>query len=1203
MPISSAQIAAMAPISQNMSPYGQMGPQAYGGMGMGGYQMAPQAFGMGYGPAPMVPQAPAVGHLGPYGGVGLTQNWSMGGGSQGAPQLMGERIASSGANALSTLGTGLGWVNTGAGIASMLGIGGAGMAALGGIPVAAGVGAFAYGAQQMGAGVQERVQVNRALRSNFGGMSGIGSGAGGRGFSSGEMGQVSQMVRSLANNDMFSNVEELTRVMDQTAQMGLYRGVRSAKEFQTKFKQTVDSLKEISTIMGTTLEGAATFMSQGRNLGFFTGQEITENMLQARLTSASTGMSMDQVMQLQQTGTQMGRAMGMRGRSGAQAALSIGGNIAQAMRMGVLTDEQVAEATGGLQGAEAVQAMTMQSMEGNQRWLSRGAGRAMMAGLWNREGGFDEGLLRRVREGSISMNELRTIGRRNIAETGGRNSEFFRDQERLRGDLMTQHGGGSMLIGAYAEHLSRRRGASIDDPIVQRLLRRRTGWSQDRLEAELQMYRKAPEIEAQAAVGRRQEIENIAGTKSREVTGIQGRMRKMSDWWTRTVEEPFREAGDRFVTSWSKRMEDMQDRMEGRVKLAISAESKEALRAYAMTGQGSTGIMQGSEYTNYQNQLLQWRAKGGGGIDWGRMSQGMGVLLGTRSQETEGQQAIALGLANYSSGYGYYTGSGKDRKVIDSTAISGMVRDANERIHMATAKGMGLSESEASRMGTAARQAMTGWKSGADLASFKRRMEGATLEQKKQATLEQINFLKSKSPEIARAFNRAGSDFVKQLQLFNVLAEEGGFSGTAFGPAMGGTGVSIQALEKMDRLARMKQEAALEGLAKIDIGGTGRPAEKYVGSFGDADIFGSSSQIVGGPGRLDATIVGELVKHGEVGGLLKTWATTKSASEARDVLSKMKVAAEGSDTLSESQKNQLGMLLEGTEKNERSIKNRLREYYQAGAYREGTALAQRNAEVGREMQRGLEKGKYLFEDRKLMKVHDLASKIAAKRANNEDASALERELLSDPESLKNPDVQKVLSETPGLEYLGRGMAEATVIARELASPRGEGPSRGLSKTARLLRMTLQSAGMGTVGGEQLRRLTALGEKGDTKGMMAALRKMAGGDEAKLAALKGYETFIGGSVEMMKDGKIDEGERSKFAGMLGAGRVQGLAIEGVKNEVTATQQYQQKSIDLMVKQLKAMTAIASGQNLTASALKDLDISLKKEGYGGGEAPTT
>lgn len=516
----------------------------------------------------------------------------------------------------------------------------------GGLPFAAGAGLMAGGAAAAGqvyGGFQQRQDVNRSLRQNFGGMMGIGGGQGGMGFNAREMGGISTMMREMSGNDMFMQFDELTRVMDRTADMGLYRGVQSAREFREKFRKTVDTLKEIASTMQTSLEGATQFMEQQRNQGFFSGEDINRSLMRTRFQAGATGMTTQQLGQIGQMGAQQGRAMGMLGRSGAQAAQMMAGNVAMAMRMGSVSDEMISEATGGLTGAEGAQAFSGRMMGVTNRFLSRGAGRALMAGLWDPEsGGVDMDMLRQAAGGGLSFRDALRKGRANISATGGRRSEFFAQEERIRGRMLASGMGPEAVMGMLGQHMEKQRGLSLDDPIMQRWVRRRLRVSQSEVELMAKMTQELPSIlqEQRARFGQQMEQEGV--NRAREGAGIEGFRRKIQQVWERDVLNPFRQVGDDLTTAFSEAVQGAVNDLEGRVSTRMTTVGKQMTLELARTGKSALQFQDKGGAA--ASRFSAWEAAGGAGPESEFAT--IGRLFGLRGEGARAELQ-AMGVSNF----------------------------------------------------------------------------------------------------------------------------------------------------------------------------------------------------------------------------------------------------------------------------------------------------------------------------------------------------------------------------------------------------------------------------------------------------------------------------------------------------------------------------------------------------------------------------
>ena len=734
-------------------------------------QYARPAMGYTTGAPPAPPPMPAWSpHTPPYSGGLASMGAHMmtpGGPGSNLPGVFGERLLGGG---LGALATGTSVAGTALGVAPLLGMGasalgiGGGMAAglgmmggFAGLPAMAGVAAAGWGANQMMSGFQQRQAVNRVMRTRFGGAYGVGSGRGGRGFSTGEMGEVSTMIREMGAEDLTESTESLTRIMDRTASMGLYRGVQSAKQFRQRFQQLTSTLKEIAQTMNTTLEGATEFMSQSRQMGFFSGQDISRNLIQSRLGAASTGMSVQQIQQIGQMGSQMGMAMGMRGRTGAGAAINLATDIGTAVRTGALRSESLFEATGGLTGAEGVQALTGSIMQANQRFLSRGAGRLLTAAAWDpTTGGINQDVLGQIQRGEISFQEARSMGRRNISSTGGRRSEFFAQEERIRGQLQEQ-GGMELGISMLESHLQRRgRGESFDDPIAQRFLRRQMGYSQAEVESIQEMRRQMPVIMRERRQAASQEVSNMMQTRRREGAGIQGMRRRWAQWWERDIQNPIKQVADDLTTRISEGVEGLVSDFEGRIQTSISAQTKSMVSEWAATGVRPAGISSFQESSAAMQRYVRVGAEVEGTSARGFVGS-LGRLVGARGPTMEERLRRAK-----ASDYGLRANATTEERI---DFLNKMQRDLS-----VSASELGVSSQEMRDLGTRAFDAVTSSMSNAERDSW--RANRSNSEKAYQMAEQRIAFLRETSPEAAAYFDKAGPGY-KSIAALSLLERAG----------------------------------------------------------------------------------------------------------------------------------------------------------------------------------------------------------------------------------------------------------------------------------------------------------------------------------------------------------------------------------------------------------------------------------------------
>lgn len=549
---------------QAMSAIGNIGLPALGTAAMIGGSMLPGAAGRFFG------------RLDPFsaGLSGFARGAGLRAGGMGIMANMG-RIASGGVGSIARAG--------------LAGVGGAFASAM---PIYAAGKAISYGVGQAVQGAQFQNQVQGFLNQNFRFQNE--QSRSGYGFSRDEGAQIAGMVREMGHSDMMTGPQELLRVMKGGAQMGLFRAVQDVKEFKKRFTDMVGSLKEVAQTMNTTLEGAMPFFSQARQMGFWTPTDITRHAQMARQTAGATGMSVAQTQQMMAQGTQMARSVGAMGYTGAMGMAQSMQLVGGGLRGGSINPYQLAEATGGLQGPEAIQSIAGTLQAATTRFASSNRARWVLAALGrNNFSSLDPGKLSDMSSGLMSLGEIGGGARRNIAQQGAFN--FVNNEKTLRGELIRQ--GPAAQLGFVRTLIGGR--LYGDDPknklITKRLMQRYFGVSGKQADIPTQLARDAPQImranEARGAAGVDQQERDREQMMERSWEGIK---RKSSQWWDKNVKDPLQSYGASFSKAIGDFWERMSDKMWGDVPTrhrfrGIGGLGMEALQRSAM---GDTRIME-----------------------------------------------------------------------------------------------------------------------------------------------------------------------------------------------------------------------------------------------------------------------------------------------------------------------------------------------------------------------------------------------------------------------------------------------------------------------------------------------------------------------------------------------------------------------------------------------------------------------------------
>lgn len=325
--------------------------------------------------------------------------------------------------------------------AGMLGMGAAvpaGIAAVGSLPVTAGLMAAGVGVSSIAAGHRQMGQVNQIFgNQQFANP----NNPMGRGFSRGDLNQLYGMVRSIDKNDPFTSMQDALRITDQLAmgsEFGLAQGVKSAEELSSRVSKMAEAMKKMAKTMGTTLDEAFSVGAMSRQAGFYTAADVMGNT-QTFMMGRNLGFTSQQVGQQQIAGAGVARAAGLTGQAGARFATNMTQDLALMMRMGNLNENALMDLTGTTNRNEAATAFAQDALGMMANLGQTGHGSAMLAGLMTRDSSgnvsLNQGLLESMRGGNVGFNQLIKKGGQNLRTNQGR-EDFVKNKDLLLSELM-----------------------------------------------------------------------------------------------------------------------------------------------------------------------------------------------------------------------------------------------------------------------------------------------------------------------------------------------------------------------------------------------------------------------------------------------------------------------------------------------------------------------------------------------------------------------------------------------------------------------------------------------------------------------------------------------------------------------------------------------------------------------------------------------
>lgn len=427
--------------------------------------------------------------------------------------------------------------------------------------------AAGYAGGQFMQGAQQHQQLAANLRSSFS----FRNQFGGNGFTGGDVGMIGSTMRDMASSvgpaGEMVGFEELGRLASNMGRMGMAQGVRNAKDFTDKFKQMVSALKEIASEMGTSLEEAQKMMAGMRQAGVFGLGQQTQFASMIRRGAQAGGMATSELTGMMSVGSQISRMIGGRGVAGAQAGVETITNIGVAQQLGMLSEEDIYNAT-GLTGAMGRRALATQQLQGAAQFLRGGLGRRMVAAMAGRDGRLDEGDAEEFASGGVSVDRTRQMWQENLKGVGRAN--FIRNEGRLRGEVLRKFGGLTPAIAMRGWLEGKGVDADLDNDRAMLFMQRRLGLGRDEADVMLKQVRDLPQLLRERGIADREEGVAQRLRQRQQTTGVEGLKRKL-DHAMASVRGELQQAGAGF-------MENLENEFEGIVNYITGTRVKEFRR-------------------------------------------------------------------------------------------------------------------------------------------------------------------------------------------------------------------------------------------------------------------------------------------------------------------------------------------------------------------------------------------------------------------------------------------------------------------------------------------------------------------------------------------------------------------------------------------------------------------------------------------------
>lgn len=444
------------------------------------------------------------------------------------------------------------------GMVGLAGAAGVGMGVMGGAAIA-GIG-MQYAGGQMMQGAQQQMQLNQGMRQNYNFM----NSQGGMGFTTNQGNQIGGAIRNMSHEvgpgGEHHGFDELSRIATNLGRMGGAQNVRTVDDFKAKFKETLETLKKVSHDLGTSLEDAMKTIQSMKGTGIFKAADQVKMAGDMRSTAMAGGMAMSEVTGMASIGSQISRAIGGRGISGANAGVRTIGQIGSATSVGAINEEDIYNAT-GQHGAEGRQALGAAQLQQSARFMSSSKGRYFLASIAGKNGQLDQDSVDEwMSGGNMSTGRTAEMAHQNLGKVGRAN--FIRNEGKLRGEALGQFGGLAQSMALKQWMGSRGIDPSNMDDRAMLGFQRFTGMGGDEADVAIKQINHLPEIMQHQRDTQRGLGYADAMQRKRATTGLAG-LQKDVDHWKEGVNSKLQGAGAGLLKAGSDTIEGMYNQALG----------------------------------------------------------------------------------------------------------------------------------------------------------------------------------------------------------------------------------------------------------------------------------------------------------------------------------------------------------------------------------------------------------------------------------------------------------------------------------------------------------------------------------------------------------------------------------------------------------------------------------------------------------------
>lgn len=369
-------------------------------------------------------------------------------------------------------------------------------------------------------------------------------------------GQIGQMIQGMAGQDIWTNTSELTGLMGSALQSGMFRGTTSVPQFQTQFRELVQTVRQVADAMNTSLTEAFPLIQQFQGMGYFGLRQAAGAAMATRGMSAGLGLPQETLGQAGALGAHMARQYGLSGRLGADVNIRMGAQLGAGTLTGAVSEETLRDMAGGAELPGAIQQVGAQFAGAALRMGYSDMGTQLLSALVDPETGhIDPARASQLQSGTLGGGALRKLAMRNQRKKGVQAAIMAR-RGGLSEELLGMVGPETMIMGGATAELGRRGlkpGESLDD-VMSMLIQQTSGLGEREAQVIQQLASAGPGLRMEIQQRMQQELSIQKREIENERTySLEGIKRRLVQKYIDPMLAPVRQLGAQFA-SWGARV-------------------------------------------------------------------------------------------------------------------------------------------------------------------------------------------------------------------------------------------------------------------------------------------------------------------------------------------------------------------------------------------------------------------------------------------------------------------------------------------------------------------------------------------------------------------------------------------------------------------------------------------------------------------------